>query len=80
MNQIRYQCNRCEKMVIANVIKKSPKQNKLVCTECKQYIKFIGQTELEGCMIDSDIEDPLHEISFKLDLILDHLGIRSQHD
>ena len=66
--------------------------NWLDCTECGKYIKFIGQRELDGMVrLESDgnvflppreggyaeTEITLGELSFKLDLILDHLGVKN---
>ena len=73
--QIEYKCGRCDADVMADVVKSGP-NNKLVCSKCKQYIKFISNDELESCVSMEDYKsDPnlIKEIVFKLDLILDHL-------
>ena len=46
---------------------------------CHKYIKFIGDKELEYCeKVDGlETKTDLQEVNFKLDLILDHLGIRA---
>ena len=77
--QIQYKCGRCDEETTANVVKSGP-HNKLVCSKCKQYIKFISNDELESCVSMEDYKsDPnlIKEIVFKLDLILDHLGIKN---
>ena len=76
--QIQYKCFKCEKEVTVNVIKAGP-HNKLVCSECKAYIKFISNDELESCLSMMDFKSNstlIDEIVFKLDLIIDHLGIK----
>jgi hypothetical protein len=59
------------------------------CKECGKYIKFIGKNELSNMGIDimdlvkkkvpkhPDTGITLKDINFKLDLIIDHLGIKS---
>ena len=62
---------------------------RLDCLECGRYIKFIGDKELndidpkwrdktdfkEKERLENEID--LEEINFKLDLILDHLGVKN---
>lgn len=103
MDVINYRCERCNKNVKAKISRTQFKKNKdyhdsnrgyhnrLDCTECGKYIKYIGEQELREIKIKyadnilDDLqdrphrpEDDLSEISFKLDLILDHLGIISE--
>ena len=106
--EIDYLCNRCEKVVKARVYKakfeKSSSRdkryhNRVDCTECGRYIKFIGDRELSDLYPNwRDVIDyrpnvvmpgnivkkikkkrsaRLAEIDFKLDLILDHLGVKN---
>ena len=93
--QIKFECYRCNKIVAAKLYKAKFKKgtghhNRLDCTECGKFIKFIGSDELDEIspgweeMIDfknkkkiSDDRSILAEISFKLDLIIDHLGIKA---
>ena len=65
---------------------------RLDCLECNKYIKFVGEKELSTLVIDPesikekpsvkrnkpDASITLTDLSFKLDLILDHLGIISE--
>ena len=95
---IKYKCKRCDKVVtaiiterpFANGEKPNELHNRLDCTECGKYIKFIGKKELRELLISvsayDDLPDPayddlpdvsLSEINFKLDLIIDHLGIKN---
>ena len=87
---IRYKCQRCEKEVNAKVTKsafksknyKGKQHNRLDCTECGKYIKFIGQNDLDALLKIENTDEPamvtLDEINFKLDLIIDHLGITNE--
>ena len=107
--EIDYICNRCDKVVRARVYKakfeKSSSRdrkyhNRVDCTECGKYIKFIGDRELsdlypgwrdviefKGDFIKSVVLPSkkkkksvrLAEMDFKLDLILEHLGIKCQN-
>lgn len=60
---------------------------KLSCNTCMKYIKFVGKKDTFQ-YISVDVEeddiivnkDMLNEINFKLDLILDHLGIRINNE
>jgi len=83
--EIDYLCNRCNKIVKAKVTRTGfkkvnyggKKHNRLDCTECGKYIKFIGKQELFEYTNDEppEVNGGLDEINFKLDLILDNLGI-----
>ena len=82
--QVTYHCNRCEKDVVADVLIKGD-HNKLVCTECKKYIKFIGKAELGNLKLQSresrteiipDEYALLKGISDKLDTLIEILGNR----
>ena len=105
--EIDYICNRCDKVVKARVymakFEKSTSRdkkyhNRVDCTECGNYIKFIGDRELsdlypnwkdeigfKGDFINGVVSKKvkkkksakLAEIDFKLDLILDHLGVKN---
>ncbi len=69
-------CGRCGSEF--GFIETTELHRKLSCYSCKKYIKFIGKNEKYESA--EDIEDipgiTLEEVNFKLDLILDHLGIR----
>lgn len=102
---IDYTCNRCNKVVKARVYqvrfeKRSLDKryhNRVDCTECGRYIKFVGDRELsdinpnwkneieiKSYLVEDDSVKPLKkkksvrlaEMDFKLDLIMDHLGIK----
>jgi len=59
------------------VVQITDTHKKLSCDRCGSYVKFIGKKDF---LIDADNADDetifLDEINFKLDLILDHLGIK----
>lgn len=60
-------------------VEQSGPHNKLYCEKCKRYIKFISQKELNKLSpVAGGVPEQitLEEINFKLDLILDHLGIK----
>lgn len=83
MLKVLYPCKICTNDV-ANVNKSGP-HNKLICSKCGAYIKFIGQLELDNLDDVSEIDTSidinntniinLNEINFKLDLVLNHLKI-----
>ena len=98
--EINYKCERCGKTVKAKLTKtafksldyKGKKHNRLDCTVCGKYIKFIGENELSKIVSNWKDKIPsnkvsvdeknlnrqlvtLEELGFKLDLIIDHLGI-----
>jgi hypothetical protein len=66
---------------------KGKKHNRVDCLECGRYIKFIGESELDRIKIVQNVddfqehpiypEDGLAELNFKLDLIIDHLGVKN---
>jgi DNA transposition AAA+ family ATPase len=64
------------------IINKNGPHIKLSCDYCGSYIKFISKNEYNALIIDNEEQknqtddDIMNEINFKLDLILDHLGIR----
>ncbi len=87
--EIDYKCQRCNKVVKARVYKKAfksrnnkgKKHNRLDCTVCGRYIKFISQHELDNLESGSDEFShtvTLEELNFKLDLILIELNIREK--
>ena len=91
--EIKFECYRCNKIVSARLYKVGFKKgtgfhNRLDCTECGKFIKFIGSSELDKISPGwrgkiefknkkkvSEDKSILSEINFKLDLIIDHLGI-----
>ena len=90
---IRFKCNRCGKEVNASLSRVTYKNHggthrRVDCVECGKFIKYLGKDEV----IDDFQEHPdypedeyilnrkfvtLDELSLKLDLILDHLGIKN---
>lgn len=81
---IAYQCNHCLSKQ-CEVIDSGP-HKKLNCIECGKHVKFIGKDELQKYMSLEPVSaqevekmanvDPIAEISFKIDLIIDHLNIK----
>lgn len=62
-------------------IEQGSTHKKLTCAECLRFIKFVGKHEHYRQVIEEEkeaeaLEDTFKEINFKLDLILDHLGIK----
>ena len=101
--EIQYKCKRCKRIVTAKVTESKFKSlkgggkvhNRLDCTVCGKYIKFIGERELYSILKSGDRNEKysrifksekslnlnfvsLEEINFKIDLILDHLGIKTE--
>ena len=75
MEELR--CTKCSlgSVTTPKIIKKGP-HYKAVCPNCGAYIKFLKASEVQKFNLESP-EDPQEEILFKLDLILDHLGIKT---
>ena len=77
--KLNKECQHCGKFEYG-VIAASGPHMRLNCNECGKFIKFVKKTEIYEYIDEpkEPEEDPdiLKEINFKLDLILDHLGIR----
>jgi len=67
------------------VIETTDMHKKLSCNRCDAYIKFVGKkdnlVDVEEWVDDdvngnNQLDNQLEEINFKLDLLLDHLGVR----
>ena len=76
-------CKYC-KSINGQIEFKEP-HNKLSCGECGKYIKFISDSDaafLEWVDKESapkqQNNSTIQEINFKLDLVLDHLGIKNR--
>ena len=74
-------CRKCksEKLEVRiETFKDGSEHNRLMCTDCGVFQKFLNSTDAKNfrMMVGDSVEDvTLAEINFKLDLILDHLGI-----
>ena len=70
-------CKTCNDYVSV-LAKPSGPHTKLICVHCGKYIKFASSKDLadnpDDALVDDDI---LNRIEFKLDLIIDHLGIKA---
>jgi len=85
--EITYYCQRCKKLSRAKVTLTAfrsknytgKKHNRVDCLECGKYIKFMGEKELRKIKSESAIDREITnaELNFKLDLILDHLGVKN---
>jgi len=74
---LSYKCNRCKKIVKAKLTKVTYKNNggthnRVDCAECGKFIKYLGKDDFQEHPEQPDYFD---KINFKLDLILDNLGI-----
>lgn len=68
-------CNKCGST--SGRIDQSGPHRKLSCFDCGNYIKMIGKAEVFiPEHTDEDIKEIVKEINFKLDVIIDHLGIK----
>jgi len=81
MKYVRLNKN-CKKCGSNNgILNKNGPHTKLSCNHCGSYIKFVSKNEYNKLIEDNGMEDngmegnDIDEINFKLDLILDHLGI-----
>jgi len=80
IKSIYWDCPHCESFE-ADVVLSGP-HYKLLCAKCRRFLKFISKSTLENCtkVADRTEEITLETINFKLDLIIDHLGINKEED